>query len=318
MRVFVAGATGTLGRPVVRLLIEHGHQVVGSTRSAGRKPLIESLGAEAVLVDALDREALRDAVVHAQPEVVVHLLTAIPPGGALRPRDLAPTNQLRTVGTAHLVSAAVCAKARRLVTESFIGVYGVTHLDSAITEDDPLPPPSRGPFSAAVAALRAMEQQVWDVHESAALDTVVLRVGLLYGAEVPSMKQMIRQSRAGWLAAPAGDGGLVPLVHLDDAAAAIVAAIEAPEPSRVYNVVDDEPMSLTAFVDALSRSVGGKRPPRIPRWMLRVAAPIIADVATARLPVCNEKAKRELAWRLRYPSVAAGLREIQRMASEAA
>jgi 2-alkyl-3-oxoalkanoate reductase len=319
MRVFVAGATGTLGRPVVRLLVDRGHSVVGSTRYGSRTADVESLGAAPVVVDALDQAALRGVVLQARPDVVVHLLTAIPPGGALRPRDLAATNRLRTAGTAHLLSAAVEAGARRFVAESFVGVYGVTQRATAITEDDPLPPFDSGPFGAAVTALRAMEQQLSDARERGRIEAVALRVGLLYGEDVPSTRQMIRQARAGWLAAPAKDSGLVPFVHVDDAAAAIVAAIEAPRPSGVYNLVDDEPISLSAFVDALSVRLGTGRPRRIPGWVLRMVAPIVAQVATARLPVANVKAKQELGWSLRYPTVTIGLHaSMQRAESHAA
>jgi nucleoside-diphosphate-sugar epimerase len=317
MRIFVAGATGTLGQPVVRALLARGHHVVGLTRAERRRHIVEQLGAEAVVGDALDERVLRAAVTAARPDQVLHLLTAIPPAGALRARDLAATNVLRIRGTSNVIGAARVAGARRIVAESFIGVYGVTRCDREMSEDAPFAAAGGGAFRGAIQGLRSLEAQLAAARVTGQIETVSLRIGLLYGSAVPSSRAMMKQARAGWLFAPRSADGLVPSVHVDDAAAAIVAAVEAERPGPVYNIVDDQPMSLETLLDLTSRAAGADRPRRLPLWFLKVVAPIIAEVATVRLPLSNARAKRELGWVLRYPTVEVGLEELGQRSGEA-
>ncbi|MGE3704650.1 MAG: NAD-dependent epimerase/dehydratase family protein [Vicinamibacterales bacterium] len=324
MRILVAGATGTLGRPVVAQLIAKGHEVLGLTRSAavrrGQQPGLRFLEA-----DALDAKALQGLFREHRPEVVVHLLTAIPPGGPTRPAHMRPTNVLRMAGTANLIAAATACGARRIVGESFVGVHGPGAAEpsdagsgpgagrvplSGIDEGAPLVPVTRGPMRATVDALRSLESQLLEARRSGALETTALRIGLLYGADVPSTALMIEQARAGRLFAPRAASGLGAFVHQHDAAAGIVAAIEAAHPGPVYHLVDDEPMGMNRFVEELARSVSGRPPRTVPAWLVRLAAPVVGEMISARLVLSNARAKRELEWVLRYPTIHEGLRTL--------
>ncbi|RPI47598.1 MAG: NAD(P)-dependent oxidoreductase, partial [Acidobacteria bacterium] len=231
MRMFVAGATGTLGRPVVRALVSRGHDVIGLTRTQEGARRIKDMGARAVVGNALDAERLKALVVEARPDVVVHLLTALPPGGVTRKSQLRQTNELRTAGTANLIAASLAGGAHRIVAESFVGVYSGGSFSRPVSEDAPLPPPPEGPFRDTVLALRSLEDQLRAATASSGIETVALRIGFLYGSDVPSTRLMIDQARAGRLFLPAGLSGIAPFVHNDDAAAAIVAAIERPNVS---------------------------------------------------------------------------------------
>jgi len=178
MRIFIAGATGTLGRPLATALAALGHEVWGLTRSAAKRPMLDGIGVRPIVANALDPAGLQHAVVTAAPELVIHLLTAIPPAGVLRPSHLRPTNTLRIHGTANLIRAAVAAGTRRIIAESFIGVYGTPTEDRLWTESDLLPPIQRGPMAEAVRAMRSLEEQMAVARCSGALDTVTLRFGL--------------------------------------------------------------------------------------------------------------------------------------------
>ena len=318
MKIFVAGATGTLGRPVVRTLVSHGHEIVGLSRTESGARRVEAMGGRGVVGNALDADRMRSLIMDARPEVVVHLLTALPPGGVLRKKQLNPTNELRTKGTANLISAAAGAGVRRLVAESFVGVYGSGNFTRPITEDAPLPPVTEGPFKDAVLALRSLEDQLRAASATLGMQTVALRIGLLYGLEVPSTQLMIDQARAGRLFVPRGLSGVGSFVHNDDAAAAIVAAIEGQPLSLVYNIADDEPTTLSAFMSQLAAAISAPRPRSIPTWIVNLAAPIIAEMGSARLPLANSKAKRELKWSLRYPTLRSGMAELHSSAVRAA
>ncbi len=311
MRIFVAGATGTLGRPVVRALVSRGHQVVGLTRTDDGARRIQAMGAQAVVGNALDAERLKTLVVEAQPEVVVHLLTAIPPGGVMRKNQLRPTNELRTCGTANLIAASTAAGARRIVAESFVGVYGTGSFSHPVSEDSPLPPVQDGALKDTIVALRSLEDQLRTATASGGIETVTLRIGFLYGSEVPSTRLMIDQARSGRMFVPAGLSGVGPFVHNEDAAAAIVAAIERPNVSRIYNVVDDRAISMGEFIAQLAAAVSAPAPKTVPAWVVKMMAPVIALMASARLPLDNAKAKRELGWNPLYPTVADGLTEVR-------
>ena len=213
MNIFVAGATGTLGRPAVRALVAKGHAVCGFTRFERGVALLESMGAAAVQGNALHAAALHAAVGAFRPDVVVHLLTALPAAGASSPEEIEPTNILRIQGTTNLLRAAIDAGARRLVAESF----------AAVVRDDPA--------NRTVAALKSLEQQLETARQRGQIETVALRFGLLYGPGVPSRET----------ATPGSVTGVTAFVHIDRAADAIVRAVEDPAPSSVLDVIDSPP-----------------------------------------------------------------------------
>jgi len=187
MKVLIAGATGAIGRPLVRALVRQGHEVIGMTRTAAKRPLVESLGARAAIADALDGDGLAKVVAEVAPSHVVHLLTALPAAGPMRARDLRSTNALRVHGTANLLRAAIGARVSRIVAESFIGIYGRADFDRPRGEDAPLASVPDGGFREAVLALRSLEEQLARARESKQIETVVLRYGGIYGPEVPSL-----------------------------------------------------------------------------------------------------------------------------------
>ena len=219
MRIFVAGATGTLGRPVVRELVNRQHDVVGLTRTQDGARRIGDMGAHAVVGNALDAGRVSGLIVEARPDVVVHLLTALPPGGVMRKGQLRPTNELRTAGTANLIAGALAAGARRIVAESFLGIYAGANASRPLAEDTSLPPPMEGPFKDTLIALRSLEEQLRTANAGSGIETVALRIGFLYGSDVPSTRLMIDQMRRGRMFVPAGLPGVASFVHNDDAAA---------------------------------------------------------------------------------------------------
>lgn len=309
MRVFIAGATGTIGRPVVWRLIEAGHEVIGLTRRATGAALLRSLGAQAVVGNALDATALERLVIEAAPTHVLHLLTAIPPHGPVRPRDLAETNELRIRGTANLLHASVVAGVQRIVAESFALAYGVGDLGS-----HPLPEPRlatsrhRDPeMQAIVDALRSLEEQLAAAAEQGSIETVVLRYGMIYGPGVPSTEGMMAGLQRRRLPLISGAEGLASFIHIDDAVNATLAALERGRSGAVYNIADDRPAGFGEFLLDMAEAAGAPRPRSVPRWLARLAAPMAAEIADARVPMSNERAKGELLWTPRYRSAHEGL-----------
>ena len=319
MKVLVAGATGAMGQPLVRALIHRGHDVVGLTRSSSKRALIEALGARVAVGNALDADDMARVVTDVAPTHVVHLLTALPAAGPMRARDLGPTNELRERGTANLLRAAIDAGVKRLVAESFIGIYGAANFDRPRSEDDPLPAPAEGAFHRADVAIRSMEDQLKRARAANGIETVALRFGGIYGPEVASMQATLRLLRARRLFLPrAAERGIMPFVHVDDAAAATIAALEHPSPSAVYNVVDDRPMSLTAFLTAAASTIGVPPPRTMPAWIFRLIAPLMAEAISIRMPLSNAKARRELGWTPAYPTAQDGLRRLAAIVETAA
>jgi nucleoside-diphosphate-sugar epimerase len=307
MKVFVAGATGAVGKQLVPLLVADGHDVVGMTRTAGKRGLLTSLGATPVVADALDADAVGRVVGEAEPDVIVHQLTAIPQKIDMRhfERDFALTNRLRIEGTDNLLSAARAAGVRRFVAQSNASLYARTG-GPIKSEDAPLdesPPPE---LRQGVEALRHLESAVTGAQWT---EGVVLRYGWFYGPgtsvalePLGSQVEMIRKRQMPVV----GKGtGIWSFIHIEDAAAATVAAVTAGDggPAGVYNVVDDEPAPVSEWVPELAAAVGAKRPFRVPRWVGRLAAGEWATVAMTELRgAANDKAKAELDWQLRYPS----------------
>jgi nucleoside-diphosphate-sugar epimerase len=311
MKVFVAGATGALGKQLVPLLVANGHDVVGMTRTEAKRDQLRGVGAEPVVADALDADAVGRAVGEAEPDVIVHQLTAIPPKINMRrfEREFALTNQLRTEGTDHLLSAGRAAGVKRFVAQSNASLYartgGPIKREDAPPDDDPPPEMQEG-----LAAIRHLEAAVTGARWT---EGVVLRYGWFYGPgtsialdPLGSQIEMIRKRQ---LPIVGGGTGVWSFIHIEDAATATVAEVEG-GPAGTYNVVDDEPAPVSDWVPALAAAVGAKRPMRLPRWVGRLAAGEWATVAMTEIRgASNDKAKRELGWQLRYPSWRQGFTE---------
>ena len=298
MRIFIAGATGALGRRLVPKLVDRGHQVTGSTRSPHRAAVLREMGAEAAVMDPLDAEAVRAAVVKAEPEVVVHELTALTGISLARNFDktFALTNRLRTEGTDHLIAAARAAGARRLVWQSYAGWPYARTGSPVKSEDDALDPDPPADARESLAAISYLEAAVT---RADGMEGIVLRYGGFYGPgtsidEGGEHVEMIRRRRF----PIGGDGsGVWSFVHIDDAATATVAAIEGGAPG-IYNVVDDAPAPVSEWLPALASAVGGPPPRHLPGWLVRLAAGQQAhSLMTSIRGASNAKAKRELGWR---------------------
>jgi nucleoside-diphosphate-sugar epimerase len=298
MRVFVAGASGAIGRPLVRRLLEAGHQVTGMTRRQERAAEIRKAGAEAVVCDVFDAPALSDVVVAARPDIVVHELTALPPRIDPRRADTYPaTNRLRTEGTSILIEAARAAGARRFVAQSIVFIYAPAG-PRVVDERAPVIQGAPGHLGEAMDATLGCERQVL------AIGGLVLRYGYFYGpgtsfARGGTMAEDFHKRRFPIV----GSGeGMMSFLQIDDAASATVAACERGAPG-VYNVCDDEPARMRDWIPVYAEAVGAKRPLRVPRWVVRaLAGRTIAAMMTELRGASNEKAKRELGWQPRYPS----------------
>ncbi len=320
MNIFIAGATGTLGRPLVRALVARNHHVTGLTRSPEKREMLKEAGATPAVADVLDTGALERVVRAAAPDCVVHALTALPKNGPLRASDMDSTNELRVTGTANLLNAAVAAGAKRIVGESMIFAYGYgDHGPALKTEADPLrEKEAHAWLQPTVDAVRSLEDQLRAAHEAGRIETVALRYGLFYGAESPSTRYMLRMLRKRLLPTVRGAEGVTSWIHLSDAVAATVAAIERGCSGAVYNVVDDEPVSMNAWIRRAAEAVGAPAPWSVPHWLLRTLTPYLAAMSTTRLPVGNEKAKSELGWTPTYPTTGEGLREVAGQLQQAA
>jgi nucleoside-diphosphate-sugar epimerase len=311
MKVFVAGATGALGRALVPQLVARGHEVVGMTRSASKQDLVRSLGARPVVADALDPDAVAQAVASAKPEVIVHQLTAL--SGPVSVRDarrpdrsvaVIMTNRLRTEATDHLLAAGRAVGARRFVAQSF-GAFRFAHTGGPVqTEADPLdpndPPAALRTVQAAYLYLeRAVTTIEWG-------EGLALRYGGFYGpgtsislAPDALMAAPIRKRR---FPIVGHGGGVFSHIHIEDAAAATAVAVEHGRPG-IYNIVDDDPAPVREWLPVLASALDAKPPRRVPRWLGRLAAGEATTVMmTEARGASNEKAKRELGWKPRYAS----------------
>jgi nucleoside-diphosphate-sugar epimerase len=307
MKIFVAGATGVLGRVLVPRLVAQGHEVVGMTRSTSKQDLVRSLGARPVVADALDPDAVAHAVASAEPEVIVHQLTAL--SGKMSMRDARHperfsgaimTNRLRTEATAHLLAAGRAVGARRFVAQSF-GAFRFASTGGPVqTEADATDPEPRQP---GLEAMLYLEQAVTSIEWGEGL---ALRYGGFYGpgtgislAPDAQMAGPIRKRR---FPIVGSGGGVWSLIHVEDAAAATAIAVERGR-AGVYNVVDDDPAPVREWLPVLASALDAKPPRRIPRWLGRLAAGETATLMmTEARGASNAKAKRELGWQLLYPS----------------
>ena len=299
MRVFVAGATGAIGKQLVPRLVAAGHEVHGMTRSESKRAMLEELGAVPVVADALDPDQVAEAVGKARPEVIVHQLTAI---GALDmrhfDRDFALTNRLRTKGTDYLLSAGQAVGVRRFVAQAVAGYGAYVRTGGPVrSEEDPLDPTPAREMRQTLAAIRHLEEAVLGARWT---EGIVLRYGAFYGPGTSftpggAQFELVRRRKFPLV----GDGGGVwSFIHTADAAEATVAAVE--HGSRgVYNIVDDDPAPVTEWLPALAQMLGAKKPMRVPRF---VAGEAGAVLMTELRGASNAKAKRELGWAPGHPS----------------
>ena len=299
LRIFLAGATGTLGRRLVPLLIERGHHLTGTTRSDADR--LRALGAEPVQVDPFDAAALRAAVVAAEPDVVVHQLTALSGLGMVRNFDkaFAMTNRLRTEGTDNLIAAARAAGARRLVWQSYAGWPYAREGGPIKSEDDELDPEPPADVRESLAAIRHLEAAVTGAE---GMEGVVLRYGGFYGpgTSIDAGGQHVELMRKRRVPVGGDGAGIWSLVHIDDAAAATVAAIEGGAPG-IYNIVDDAPAPTSELLPALAVALGAPAPRRLPGWLVRlIAGPQALSLMTSARGASNAKARRELGWTPRF------------------
>ncbi|MFI7633941.1 NAD-dependent epimerase/dehydratase family protein [Nonomuraea sp. NPDC049400] len=300
MRVFVAGGAGMLGRRLVPQLVARGHEVTATTTSASRLGLLEQMGAEAVVMDGLDAISVGEAVAQARPEVIVHQMTAISgkPDFKNFDRWFATTNRLRSEGTDHLLAAAEATGVSYFVAQSYASWNGIRQGGWVKTEEDPLDPTSTGEGA---AAIRHLEDVV--VKAGGA----VLRYGAFYGpGATDDQVELVRKRQYPLV----GDGaGHSSWVHLDDAASATVLAVEL-KARGVFNIVDDEPAPAREWLPYLAACAGAKPPMRVPAWLARpLAGQVAVTMMTEGRGFSNAKAKRELGWRLRYPSWRQGFKE---------
>jgi nucleoside-diphosphate-sugar epimerase len=309
MRVFVAGGTGVVGRPLVGALVARGHEVVATTRTPDKVGLLRGLGAEPVVLDGLDAAAVGEAVAAAAPEVVVHQMTALAAVRDLRrfDRAFATTNALRTTGLDHLLAAATASGTRRFVAQSFTGWTNAPGAGLA-TEDDPLDPDPPAAQRSTLDAIAYLERRVL----TAPVEGLVLRYGLLYGPGASDELVAAVERRRFPLV---GDGaGVWSFTHADDAAAATVLAVEGGAPG-LYNVVDDEPAPVAEWLPYLASVVGAPPPRRVPVALARLlAGEAVVSMTTAARGSANAKARRELGWAPRWATWRDGFRHALRAA----
>jgi nucleoside-diphosphate-sugar epimerase len=305
MKIFLAGATGALGRQLLPRLVERGHEITGMTRSESKQQLIRDLGGRPVVGDALDPDSVARAVAAAEPETIVHELTAIPRALDVRhfARDFAQTNRLRTEGTDHLLAAARAVGARRFVAQSYAPIIFARVGGPVKAEDDPVDESPPDQMRATVDAIRHLENAVTEADWT---EGVVLRYGAFYGPgtnfSLGPEGTMVETIRKRQLPLLGKAGGVWSFIHIEDAADATVNAIEG-SGRGIYNIVDDEPAAVAEWLPIAARAVEAPAPRRVPRWLGRLFAgePATMMMTEAR-GASNAKAKRELVWTPRHPS----------------
>ncbi|HEX5993808.1 MAG TPA: NAD(P)-dependent oxidoreductase [Jiangellales bacterium] len=311
MKIFLAGATGVMGRHLIPALVEAGHEVIGTTRSAAKAGGIRAAGAEPVVLDALDRDDVLEAVTQAAPDVVIHQLTAIERADFKRfDETFAATNELRTKGLDNLLEAARKAGARRFIAQSYTG-WPNPHTGGAVkTEEDPLDP---DPAAASVRSLAAIRHVESTVTQAAGIEGLALRYGSFYGPGTSfdrggEIYELVAKRR---MPIVGGGGGVFSFIHIKDAARATAVAVGRGRPG-VYNIVDDDPAPVATWLPYYAEIIGAKRPFRAPAWLVR---PMLGEFGVATMTTmrgsANAKAKAELDWTPSYPSWRTGFRELR-------
>ena len=293
MRVLLVGASGAIGRRLIPQLAERGHQVTGTSRSAATAGQLRSLGAEPAVLDVLGAGEVRAVVAKARPDAIVYQATALAGQAFSRNMDrgFAPTNELRTKGTDILLAAAAEAGVPRFIAQSF-APFRYAHAGGPVKDEgDPLvsdPPPSARLMFGAMAHV---DQAV------TAAGGIALRYGGFYG-DVDAMVTAVRKRQFPLI----GDGGgMMSFIHLEDAAAATVLALDAEGPA-IYNITDDEPAPMRDWLPALAAALGAKPPYRVPGWVGRLFMGKTLAMMTEARGASNAKATKELGLTLRYPS----------------
>ena len=303
MKILVAGATGAIGKRLVPLLVTGGHHVVATTQTADKLPGLRAAGAEAVLMNGLDRDNVMAVVGSSRPDVVVHQMTALAP--MLNPKkfddELAVTNRLRREGTSHLAAAAIAAGTGRLIAQSYTGWPNQREGGRVKTEADPLDAHPPALMTRTLDAIQALERLVV---KTDGLDGIALRYGSLYGPGTALSSEgeivaLVRQRKFPLV----GDGaGVWSFIHVDDAAHATRLAIERGAPG-IYNIVDDDPAEVSEWLPELARVVGAKPPLRLPAWIARFAVGEVGVSMMTRVRgSSNAKAKRTFGWQPSYAS----------------
>ena len=308
MRVFVAGASGAIGKPLMRRLVAAGHNVTGTTRHEARAEEIRAVGAKAVVCDVFDRDALEAAVKEAAPEVVVNQLTSLPQDFNPKKIDYGPTNRVRKEGGRNLMAAARAVGARRYVTQSIAFIYapeGDWVKDEEARPFEEAPPP----FDEGERAMLAHEREVLGTE---GIEGAVLRYGQFYGPATyytPGSGSIAKQVEKRMLPVIGPGTGTSSFIHVEDAASATVAALDRGAPG-IYNVTDDDPARVKEWLPVYAEALGAKRPRRAPIWLARlVGGRMAVEFGVNLRGASNAKAKRELDWQPRYPSWRQGFRE---------
>ncbi|HEX9520565.1 MAG TPA: NAD(P)-dependent oxidoreductase [Streptosporangiaceae bacterium] len=301
MRVLVVGASGVIGTRLVPQLRRCGHEVIGSCHSPGKAGQVRALGAEPITLDALDATAVREAVAAARPDAIICQATALADAGFSRnlDRSFSQTNRLRTEGTDILLAAAREEGVRRFVAQSFASCRYAREGGWVKTEGDPLDPAPPASARETNAAMTHLDRAVTDA------GGIALRYGGFYGAASDGLIGPVRKRQFPVV----GDGsGVSSFIHLDDAAAATVLALEHDGPC-IYNIVDDEPAPMREWLPVLASALGAKPPRQIPSWFARLVVGEGLVMMTESRGASNAKAKRELAWTPRFPSWRQGFLE---------
>jgi nucleoside-diphosphate-sugar epimerase len=309
MKIFLAGATGALGKRLVPIMIAAGHQVVGMTKTPGKIGELTEAGAQPVVADALDPQAVMKAVMRARPHVVIHQMTSLAKMRDLKhfDKELESTNRLRTEGTEYLLAAAQAAGATRFIAQSFTGWPNSRTGGRVKSEEDPLDANPPEGMRRTLAAIQSLEEMVLG---APGLSGVVLRYGSFYGPGTSIVQggEIIEMVRARRLPVFGDGAGIWSFLHIDDAASATSLAIER-GPSGKYNVVDDEPAEVSTWLPYLATAIGAKPPHHLPAWLGRlVIGETGLSMMTSIRGSSNALAKRAFGWRPIYASWRDGFR----------
>jgi nucleoside-diphosphate-sugar epimerase len=309
MKVFVAGATGAVGKRLVPELVKRGHEVVGMTRSPEKEELVRELGAEPAFADGLDAAAVRQAVERAEPEAIVHQMTALGEAKSFRrfDRDFAGANELRTKGLDNLLGAARAVGTKRFIAQSY-GNWNYERTGTEPkTEEDPLDPNPPANQTKTLEAIRYLEDAVTGADY---VEGIALRYGNFYGpgtvfAEDGDLVEMVRKRK---LPVVGDGGGVWSFIHVDDVATITAAALDQGK-RGIYNASDDAPSPVAEWLPGLAQAVGAKPPRHVPTWVGRIATGEVgASMMTQIRGASNAKARRELDWAPKYPSWREGFR----------